>query len=110
MVQIVQQLFIAFVASIREGLADSLQSPMIERNYKSIAINYYCDVNTNKILKRTFYSNLAIAYADKDDFQQALAYDQKAYDIRKRVLGTYSKDMAITYISLAEDYLHFDHQ
>lgn len=25
---------------------------MIERNYKSIAINYYCDVNTNKILKR----------------------------------------------------------
>ena len=36
----------------------------------------------------TFYSNLAIAYADKDDFQQALAYDQKAYDIRKRVLGT----------------------
>lgn len=56
----------------------------------------------------TFYSNLAIAYADKDDFQQALAYDQKAYDIRKRVLGTYSKDMAITYISLAEDYLHFN--
>lgn len=56
----------------------------------------------------TFYSNLAIAYADKDDFQQALAYDQKAYDIRKRVLGTYSKDMAITYISLAEDYLQFN--
>lgn len=56
----------------------------------------------------TFYSNLAIAYADKEDFQQALAYDQKAYDIRKRVLGTYSKDMAITYISLAEDYLHFN--
>lgn len=42
----------SFVASIREGLADSLQSPMIERNYKSIAINYYCDVNTSKILKR----------------------------------------------------------
>ena len=56
----------------------------------------------------TFYSNLAIAYADKDDFQQALAYDQKAYDIRKRVLGTYSKDMAITYISLAEDCLQFN--
>lgn len=56
----------------------------------------------------TFYSNLAIAYADKDDFQQALAYDQKAYDIRKRVRGTYSKDMAITYISLAEDYLQFN--
>ena len=56
----------------------------------------------------TFYSNLAIAYADKDDFQQALAYDQKAYDIRKRVLGTYSKDVAITYISLAEDYFQFN--
>lgn len=42
----------SFVASIREGLADSLHPPMIERNYKSIAINYYCDVNTNKILKR----------------------------------------------------------
>ena len=56
----------------------------------------------------TFYSNLAIVYADKDDFQQALAYDQKAYDIRKQVLGTYSKDMAITYISLAEDCLQFN--
>lgn len=56
----------------------------------------------------TFYSNLAIVYADKDDFQQALSYDQKAYDIRKQVLGTYSKDMAITYISLAEDYLQFN--
>lgn len=56
----------------------------------------------------TFYSNLAIVYADKDDFQQALTYDQKAYDIRKRVLGTYSKDMAITYIALAEDYVQFN--
>ena len=56
----------------------------------------------------TFYSNLAIVYADKDDFQQALAYDQKAYDIRKQVLGIYSKDMVITYISLAEDYLYFN--
>ena len=52
----------SFVASIREGLADSLHPPMIERNYKSIAINYYCDVNTNKILKRTGIVHLHLKY------------------------------------------------
>lgn len=35
-------------------------------------------------------------------------FNQKSYDLRKRVLGTYSKDMAITYISLVEDYLQFN--
>ena len=56
----------------------------------------------------TFYSNLAIAYASENDFRQALEYDQKAYDLRKKALGTNNKDMAITYISLAEDCLQFN--
>lgn len=66
------------------------------------------EYSNHEVYLATFYSNLAIVYADKDDFQQAMEYDQKAYDIRKRVLGTYSKDMVITYISLAEDYLQFN--
>lgn len=62
----------------------------------------------NESYLATFYSNLAIVYADKDDFQQALVYDEKAYDLRKRFLGIYSKDMAITYLALTEDYLNFN--
>lgn len=38
----------SFVASFRDGLADSLSYPIIERERKSISINYYCDINTNK--------------------------------------------------------------
>ena len=38
----------SFVASFRDGLADSLSYPIIERENKSISINYYCDINTNK--------------------------------------------------------------
>lgn len=38
----------SFVASFRDGLADSLSYPIIERECKSISINYYCDINTNK--------------------------------------------------------------
>lgn len=56
----------------------------------------------------TFYSNLAIAYASENDFRQALEYDQKASDLRKKALGTNNKDMAITYTLLAENYLQFN--
>lgn len=38
----------SFVASFRDGLANSSSSPIIERERKSISINYYCDINTNK--------------------------------------------------------------
>ena len=38
----------------------------------------------------------------------SLVYDEKAYDLRKRFLGIYSKDMAITYLALTEDYLNFN--
>lgn len=38
----------SFVASVREGLAETLEVPTIERNNQSVVINYYCDVNTNK--------------------------------------------------------------
>lgn len=37
----------SFVASIREGLSDSLDHLIIERNKNSVKINYYCDINTN---------------------------------------------------------------
>ena len=66
------------------------------------------EYKNNESYLATFYSNLAIVYADKDDFQQALVYDEKAYDLRKRFLGIYSKDMAITYLALTEDYLNFN--
>ena len=46
--------------------------------------------------------------ANKNDIQQALVYDQKAFALRKRALGMYSKDLAITYVSLADDYLYFN--
>lgn len=38
----------SFVASFRKGLANSSNFPIIERERKSISINYYCDINTNK--------------------------------------------------------------
>lgn len=38
----------SFVASFRDGLADSLSYPIIERKRQLISINYYCDINTNK--------------------------------------------------------------
>jgi hypothetical protein len=38
----------SFVASVREGLSDSLDHPIIERSQKSVKINYYCDINTNR--------------------------------------------------------------
>ena len=40
----------SFVASFRNGLADSLSYPIIERENKTISINYYCDINTNNML------------------------------------------------------------
>lgn len=66
------------------------------------------EYRNNESYLATFYSNLAIAYANKNDIQQALVYDQKAFALRKRALGTYSKDLAITYVSLADDYLYFN--
>jgi len=38
----------SFVASVREGLADSLSCPIIERGLVSTTVKYYCDINTNK--------------------------------------------------------------
>ena len=38
----------SFVVSTRDGLADFLSYPIIERERQSISINYYCDINTNK--------------------------------------------------------------
>lgn len=38
----------SFVASFRDGLANFSSFPVIERKRKSISINYYCDINTNK--------------------------------------------------------------
>lgn len=66
------------------------------------------EYKNNESYLATFYSDLAIVYAAEDDFQQALVYDEKAYDLRKRFLGIYSKDMAITYLALTEDYLNFN--
>ena len=37
-----------FVTSFRNELANSSSFPIIERERKSISINYYCDINTNK--------------------------------------------------------------
>lgn len=39
----------SFVSSIRDGFAGSLSYPIIERKYTSSTINYYCDINTNRI-------------------------------------------------------------
>ena len=41
------------------------------------------EYKNNESYLATFYSNLAIVYAAEDDFQQALVYDEKAYDLRK---------------------------
>ena len=39
----------SFVSSIRDGFANSFNyHPIIERKYTSVAVNYYCDINTNK--------------------------------------------------------------
>ena len=38
----------SFVSSFRNELANSSSFPIIERERKSISINYYCDINTNK--------------------------------------------------------------
>ena len=38
----------SFVASVREGFSKSLDYFVVERPQKSIKINYYCDINTNR--------------------------------------------------------------
>lgn len=38
----------SFVSSFRNKLANFSSFPIIERERKSISINYYCDINTNK--------------------------------------------------------------
>lgn len=38
----------SFVASVRKGLSDSLDYPIIERHLKFVKIEYYCDINTNR--------------------------------------------------------------
>lgn len=38
----------SFVSSFRNELANYSSVPIIEREHKSISINYYCDINTNK--------------------------------------------------------------
>lgn len=45
----------SFVASIREGLAETLEVPAIERNDQSVVINYYYDMNSNK--RNTLFLN-----------------------------------------------------
>lgn len=41
----------SFVSSVRDGLSNSLDYPIIERKQNSVKINYYYDVNTNRINK-----------------------------------------------------------
>lgn len=36
----------SFVSSVADGLAEIREPPVIERNQKSVSINYYCDLNT----------------------------------------------------------------
>ena len=47
----------SFVSSIRGGLLDSLDYPIIERTKNTVKINYYCDVNTNR-KNNLFTSNI----------------------------------------------------
>jgi len=44
----------SFVATIRSGLAETLEVPIVERNCSSVEVNYYYDMNTNK--KKSLFS------------------------------------------------------
>ena len=59
----------------------------------------------NPLELAVFYSNLAISYVGIRRLAEAKKYDSKALEIRKRVLGFYNRDTAISYEAMAENYL-----
>ena len=91
----------------------NMTSGMIERGYCQKALSYmlkYQDEIEKRLKKRpselaVFYSNLAISYVDIGRLAEAKKYDSEALEIRKRVLGFYNRDTAISYEAMAEDYL-----
>ena len=106
--RITERDFMTAILNYTSGLIEAKKMDSAMSLMNKFKEQFEKEYKNNESYLATFYSNLAIVYAAEDDFQQALVYDEKAYGLRKRFLGIYSKDMAITYLALTEDYLNFN--
>lgn len=99
--------FLTAVSNLTSGLLDCEKTDLALEYMEKYKNRIEECFKENEVYLATFYSNLAIAYSQSNIYDKALHYDEKALEIRKRVLGTINKDLAITYLSLADDYIKF---